>query len=717
MIDHSTDYSKAIVDDSRRQYVRAVFDLVDPDATLEKTESSSESIQSKPAQLVDRGVDETSTKPATLEYNRWALDGTWDVVDAQNIGGQIGWSSDYICDENGNFKTFQYVTVFLKNIEIAQSVTVQFSEHEWNGYPESFVLEIYSGDKILASREYDSNTETRVVFDGFTVNYPDKFKIIIKKWSVGNRRARIIRYLPGLYEQWDGKIIKNVDIYTESTFSGLSIPYSTCTIEVYNEGNRFDPYSPNSIFKSIEDRQAVKVDLGLRLSSGDIEWLPGGTYFQQSSGWELQDLTVKWELLDIVGMLVNRRFVVPETLPTTLGGWVEAIMSSLGINFKKKYKVDDDVNGITVSAKKEEISDKTCGEILRYLCMATQTWPRQDFYTGFLKIGKITRIEGNKITLDEMSSYPKMSDNSAVSDITFKLGKDGDGNEQEITFTGTNTECNQSLTVTNPFIHTEEDARKAVVSCLMEYGGKKISVQSRGNPSSETGDLMSIQTRFSVENAARLRKQQLKFEQGVMKNVPSEFIQNPNDNVFKNKIVLTGDGVFTSPIEGELKITIIQAGTGGTGGRGGIMIGEEDQEETTGGTSGSGGKVFIVNVSATIDQPFQFSCGAGGDGGAGGEAYKNGKPGSAGGETTFGQFSSAPGKIYSNGFMDVSTGAVYAAPGSRVNGKEGSGGEGGEEGEDGYQVMQEDGSTIVYSRPQPGKNGENGKPGCIIVEW
>lgn len=724
MIKHSAEYDKAVIDDSRRQYVRAVFDLVDPDAVLDGTESNSESVQSKAAQLVERGSDETTQKAVTLEHNRWKLDGTWEIVDPHYLTGQRGWDSDVICDAEGNFsEPYPYVLIKLSNVEILQDVTLQFSQYDFNGYPVDFTLEIFANDMLLASKEYTGNADQRVVFDGFTVNFPDTLKITVKKWSIGNRRARVIRYLPGLYEQWDNTIIKNVDIYTESTFSGLSIPYSTCTIEVYNENYRFDPYAPNSIFKSIEDRQAVTVDLGMRLADGSIEWLPGGVYFQQSSGWTLQQLTVQWSLLDIIGMLVNRRFVMPSTLPTTLGGWIEAIMSSLGVNFRTRYIVDEDIASSALTATADDVTGKMCGELIRLACMASNTWPHQDFATGYLRISKIERVEGNKIALDNMPEYPTMSENSNVSDITFKLYNDSSGNAQEVTFPGTNTECDQSLSVQNPFVHTEADARKAVVSCLMEYGGNKFSVSSRGNPCSETGDLMSVETQFKTEISARLRKQQLKIEQGVMRNVLSEFVQTPNDMLYSNIVVLTGSGTWTVPYGvTDIRFYVIGGGTGGQGGGGGIMTGEgADDEETTGGENGSGGNVFISEIGVNKNQTFSYSCGIGGSGGSGGFPRSNGVKGTEGTKTIFGDYSSENGKRYTGGVMIVQTGSVYASSGSDSATNYGCGGKGGKFGENGFQTQRKDSDdeiiTNIIKSPTKGENGKDAKSGCVIVEW
>src|SRR5699024_5343820 len=148
------------------------------------------------------------------------------------------------------------------------------------------------------------------------------------------------------YEEWDNSTLSSADIYTEVTFSGLAMPYSTCTLTVYNENHRFDPYAPSSVFQSIEERQSLKVDAGVRLEDGSVEWLPAGVDCQRAGGWQLGELTRQWKLVDIIGMRVKRRFELPDVMPATLGGWVQAIVARMGVNFSDKYLVDSDAAAI-----------------------------------------------------------------------------------------------------------------------------------------------------------------------------------------------------------------------------------------------------------------------------------------------------------------------------------------------------------------------------------
>lgn len=724
MIVHTESYDKAVTASSRRMFARAVFDLVDPDAEIDGVSSNGESVISLSDQVVNRGQGSSDQRIATLELDRWLLDGSFVIRpdDPTDREGQVGWESDGLCGADGAFALpYPYIEMALTNVSILQAVTLEFSDDPLDGYPVDFYVELWSGSSLLETVEVTGNTGNIVVVGDFTVNNPTKIRLTIQKWSVPYRRVRLARFMLGLFETWDSSVIQDVDIYTEVTFSGLKIPYSSCAIRVENKNHRFDPYAPNAIFNSIEERQAIVVDLGLRMEDGSIEWIPGGTYYQQSAGWSLQDLTVSWELLDIIGMLVKRKFVIPAALPTTLSGWLGAIMSSLGVNFSKKYIVDSNVGALALTATADKVAEKTCGEILRFACMATNTWPRQDFETGFLRVGKLERLEGNRITLDNMPSYPEMSANDDIADITFEL------DSGEVVFPGNNTDSEVSLSVKNPFVHTEADARKAVVSCLFEYGGRSFSVVSRGNPTSECGDIQSVDTQFLSTISARLYKQQLKLDAGVMRKMPSYLVQSPNDSLYANKVVLTGEGNWTAPAAGTIKVTLIGGGTGGMGGGGGNMHdGFADPDDNEGGIGGTGGKVYIFETTATANQVFAFSCGKGGAAGEGGATGRDGKAGTTGTDTIFGVYNSVYGVRYTVGLMDIQSGAVYAQKGGDygylVEGLNGSGGAGGKQGKNGKRVTvtnPETGEsyTKVKARPQPGTDGLPGKDGCVIVEW
>lgn len=748
MIDRSSAYDQAITARRRRITVRATFDLRDPDAVVSGAASSTQSPYSQIAQVYDEITDQTDYKLGTLEQDRIQLDGSWalppdDPDEAK--AEQLGWWGGVLSGADGTFASPQpYIELNFTGMSILQAFTLWFSQNSYDGVPESFRVDVYSAATLAFSRIIEGNADHQVLIEQFTVYDPTKIRVTMLKWSRPYTYPRLTDLFFGLFEQWSGRDIHSVDVLTESTFTGLSLPYSTCDLEAYNKGHRFDPYAPNSLFLSIEERQAIPIDWGIYLPDGTIEWVPGGWYYQQSGGWEIKDLTVRWSLVDIIGMLVDRNYSPPDTLPTTLGGWIASIVACLGVNLAGRYIVDDEVKDLALTAAVEDVTDLTCGEVLRYACQATAAWAHQDFATGFLRVSKRGYDTGANITGSNMPSWPTMQANEEIADITFKLD-----DNQEVTFPGTNTASDKSLTVDNPFVHTADDARRVVSNAMSQYGGRKFTVRSRGNPASETGDIDTVATAFGTTISARRYKHQLKLVDDVMRNLPAYFIQTSTDKHYENTVVingaLTGSGSWTAPPGiTTIYLQLVGGGDGGDGGYGGDAYGSNDPGPAPAGKAGLGGKIYIVEIPINEGQTFSFSCGKGGRGGAGGqpqnvygdmdEELRKGKPGTKGTDTTFGAYSSASGKRYSAGMTDVETGAYYGATGvdgiestdGTASGKSGTantgnGGDGGNSGNNGiYRNVIVDGHfsrRVWVVEPSRGTPGGNGADGLIIIKY
>ena len=176
--------------------------------------------------------------------------------------------------------------------------------------------------------------------------------------------------------------------------------------------------------------------------------------------------------------------------------------------------------------------------------------------------------------------------------------------------------------------------------------------------------------------------------------------------IYDQKELLTGSGVWIPP-KGATSVHAVLIGGGGPGGNGkqgtgnsarsqsdqsgkiiyssSIAIGETENislsatsgfqataagEGGDGGTAGIAGSVYEIDIELTDGQAFAYQCGD-----AGNDSTQ------AGGETTFGEYTSASGGKLPNGYTDLTTGITYALPGSDGV-KGGNGGSGGQNGED-----------------------------------
>lgn len=707
MISSSEAYKKAITGDSRKTYPSATIDIISPDIALSGVNADSAPFCDT-SQVFNRNF-RISTDVMTLEYHRWLLDGSVTVKD---LGVEVrdvetGLVLDELSDENGNFSTAQVVEVEFVGIKkTLQLCTIAFSDRAIDSVPKDFKVEILQGGTVYFEKDFTGNLETEIVLEGFDIMNVDVVRITVHSTVLPYRRVRIVEVYPGIYERWTSDDIVGIELTCNGDFSDMSVPYGTCNVEFDNTDRKFEFRSKDSIFKSIEERQNISFFIETETNIG-VDRKPVGVYYQFDGGWKTSEnaATISWSLVDIIGLLADRRYIPTDTLPTTLEGWAQSLVSQLGNNFVENYIVDPDYANIEMTATAEEIADKTCGELLNDICMYTDTWARADLETGRLAIEPLWK-QGNEITLDNMNNYPVIQANEDVATVTFKVNN---ATEDEYTVSGNASASSNSLTVENPFIRDKESALKVARTILQHYGGLMYELTYRGDMTSEIGDIQTLQLDESSAASARLKEHSLSFSDGVLQECKAVLIQPSGQALFEASVFLTGSGTWKAPA-GVKEVYIIVAGGGG-GGTAGTPTRFVDGREIDGedGEDGKGGDIFFGTFQINEQQNFNYNIGEGG---------KNQPHGSLntdnGGITTFGVYTSYDGEKFEPSFTDLGNGNVYGRsgiknpkPNSADGGAKGIGGK--------AAVLDSEGYVIAPSTPPT--PGDDGASGCVVVWW
>lgn len=702
MIKSGQAYHAAITGDARRVLLRAVIDIISPDIVFGAGEVSGQIPWSKMEQLHDK-VFGNPTKYATLERDRWALDGTWDLLpdDPTQTVGQMGYIGNVLSGADGTFSTPPWVELQFSGVSVLQACSVYFPGNDYDGLPEDFTVEIKQGGTAYHTRTYTGNTASSVSLEGFTVNNPDAIRVSVTKWSRPGRRMRVVEIVPGVYEGWDGGMIAEFNVKQQGNIAATALPYGTCTLKIDNLSRRFEPRSKNGIFQSIEERQGIDISLGVRLADGTDEYKRLGIFYQYSGGWKTGDngLTMQWNLVDIIGLLANREFLAPSTLPTTLGGWIGALAAQLGVNFQDRWHVDPNYTALPVTVRTaEDVQGKKCGDVLRWVCQATGTWPRADASTGDLTAEPLWS-EGNKVTLDNLISYPVMKANGDVAALIFTLN-DGAGTKYIVS--GNATSSSETVSIDNPFIKVQAQALAAARLILSTYGGNVLDLTGRGDPSSEIGDVETVWLDESQATTARLTMQTFQFSNGVMQGCQSQLLQADGSFLYQGREVITTPGTWKAPA-GKKFLRVILVGKGGDGTRG-----QDGTWDAAGadGVDGLGGLVWAGTININDAQEFPVAFGE---------------------NTTFGAYSSANGKRYENGYTDVASGDSFARTGvAKPRAGTGDGGAKGTGGTQGRRHRETscdlDGNPSgsyweIDAYPGIGTNGKSGALGCVVVYW
>ena len=521
----------------------------------------------------------------------------------------------------------------------------------------------------------------------------------VSKWSLPGRRMRVAEILPGVYEEWTEKMLVEFSSTQQADFSCITLPYGTMSLSLNNIDKRFEPRKKNGLFASIEDRQGIETLIGVKLTSGEVEYKKIGVYYQYGDGWKTSnnDMSIDWALVDIVGLVAERTYLPPTPLPTTLEGWISSVVAQLGDNFKSRYHVDPDYAQKPVKAKdKSAVTGKKCGDILRWACMVTGTFPRADAETGYLTAEPLWS-QGNKTLLTALADYPTMKANKSVASLIFTLA---DGAQYVVS--GNSTSSEKTINIENPFIHASAEALTAARLILSCYGGNLIETTGRGDPSGEIGDVDTIWLDESQATTARRMMQTFKIQDGALQGCQSRLLQADGSFLFQARAVITKSGSWTAPAGvTALRLILVGKGEDGTAGTDGTW-----DEAGVDGVDGIGGLVWAGTVSINPQQSFSVQIGD---------------------NSVFGQYSSANGSRFPFGYTDIASGDSFArtgvqkpVPGSGDGGAKGLGGiKGNRHREPSYDL---DGNPVgshweIDNYPGEGTAGQAGVSGCVVIYW
>lgn len=696
MIDSSAAYKQYVVADSRRTFAKAVVYLVDPDIEYSTETDSGRTALSAPLQLIDRNY-EMGTPYATLECNRWTLDGSQVIAEALGeVGVELSTLSDSGCGISGS----KWIELPFSGVGVLQAVELYFSDRNCDGWPTMFSVDILVSGVVVHTELIKNNTERHVKIEGFSVYSPEAIKITFFEWSLPYMRPRTAEIIPGEIETWEGDQLAGIDIQQQVDYSLLTLPYSVAKIEIDNSDRRFDPRNKTGLFQMLEDRQPVELYIGVGVPDAP-EYIPSGVYYQYDGGWKSTNnaMVMKWTLVDIIGLLQMRRYSVPLSLPTKLGGWIADLVSQLGTAFSGHYYVDPNYENTSVTASGAALADVTCGQVLLWLLQATALTARSDPRNGHLTIEPY-RNEGNEITLDNVVSYPTMYANGDIAEITFRV------NGTDYTYAGTSTSSPTTATLSNPFIANQTAAFKAAQYIVSTFGGNRIETIGRGDPTTEIGDVATVQLDKSTATTGRVFFIRNKFVNGVLQSCTTKMLQASGSSMYENRQQFTADGSFTVPT-GVTQLQLVLVGKGQSGAKGEMgyyapdYSGPEATMTTVGesgerGADGQGGKVWTGLVAVNPGTTYSITIGD---------------------DTTFASYSSANGVRYPNGYTDINSGDSFARSGvSNPATGSGDGGRGGAGGTGGMKFYRR-GILINEVPPTDGSFGAQGATGSCVIYW
>ena len=534
MLEASEAFKAAVVADVRHMVPRVTIQVIPPTTEYQHVGKSNISMYSQNvlAQMTDKSIE--NPQPfATLEHNRWTLDGTFRLYDGSpsSAPNAAGTMSDSLSGADGLFDDPVVLTLYFSGIDEMTACCVFFA-YGTEGWPTSYAVEILRGETVVYTESVENNTASSIMLTGLQIASPDAVRVTITAWSLPDYRARITEMCPGLLQIWTEHDMISMTAIQQTDLSALSTPYGTCTLSFYNPDSLFDPEDPNGYFYALEQKQAVKIEIGAVLPSGDREFFSVGTYYQTDMGWKVSadGMTQSWELWDIIGMLKNIPYQVKTPYPTDLQEWMQSLLAHLGDTFVNRYTIDFGASRAIYDAlgnNPNALDGKTCGEVLAYICQAVRCFACADAATGFLRLRNVD-FEGSQVTMDNLSAFPAIKANEKLSRITYTTEKDGVQTTRAYA-TGIRG-ATKEVQSGNPFAVQSGEINPADMAAYSAeyYGGNTVEGVGRGDPATELGDFDTIQTRRNKTAQGYRSSQSYKFVDGVLRDCQVVLTQKNN---------------------------------------------------------------------------------------------------------------------------------------------------------------------------------------------
>ena len=211
---------------------------------------------------------------ATLELNRWTLDGSFDIV--PDDGAVTGFVSSAISDENG--VTDAVLTREFSKQHTIPMLTLTFDTRT-GIHPGSVTIDFYlegaiaktftvpvTGDSVALTTDVEACDKIVVTFGQMPpYRYP---------------RLEGVTY--GVQKIFDGNVIESTKQAHDIDPLSRRLPKETMQFTILDFEHQYDPDNPTGIWKYVAEKSAVALQFGYQLPAGTVEWIKADQYILDS---------------------------------------------------------------------------------------------------------------------------------------------------------------------------------------------------------------------------------------------------------------------------------------------------------------------------------------------------------------------------------------------------------------------------------------------------
>lgn len=331
----------------RRLYGKVKIIYQDADASYEiGVNTSGDSKISSPKQVYEGNLLPTA-KACTMDGHS-TMNGEYQMIDETCI---VGWWSDELSDENGEYQSGNYPFLELNFIKRPVSTWTLLGDRKLEQFLVDFDLELYDeNNDLLLTHSVRDNEEMKlkVVFERLFDNVA-RIKLIVRKINTPNAVVKLIQFFDVLEENYSGGDLKEFEVLEALATDGEGISYgitsNTLNVTIYNKDRKFDLGHLKDYL--LLDRTVIPY-IGIENEQGEVEYQQLGVYYSDEWSVPQEEQWVKLKCLDRLMKFQKMTYIgYPFSENVSLKAIAEDILKSAGLS-QNKYEIDEKLGEMIV---------------------------------------------------------------------------------------------------------------------------------------------------------------------------------------------------------------------------------------------------------------------------------------------------------------------------------------------------------------------------------
>lgn len=430
-----------------------------------------------------------SEKYASLEWNMWGLDGSFEYFDETPVNP--GYTTVVLSGGDASFTAHPTIDIGFEktHTNLIPGITIVWAE-SFTEWASSFRISAYNGGVLQTQHTVEDNTDVVSVVWVDLQNY-DRLTIEILSWSHPHRRARTLSVYMGIKTVYRKDDLISYSHSQSVDLLSAALPKNEISFSLRNDDDRWNPTNPTGVQKYLMERQEIVARYGMRVGD-DIEWIDGGAFWL--SGWNTpaNGLEASFTARDVLEFM-NEEYTGPRS--GTLYDIATAVFTQANLpvleNGNPRYFVDEDLKNYSAEFAD---SDYTMVDVLQLVAhMACYVfYQRRD---GAMYLVPRGMILSDYIISPEVSyTHPEFEISKPLKAVTCSYGY----NQKVVVPVGVSGEVQ---TISNELISTEADALRVAQSAASMLNGRKtLSGEYRADPRLDVMDVVAVDSKYSRNN-------------------------------------------------------------------------------------------------------------------------------------------------------------------------------------------------------------------------